>query len=622
MHIRRFQYCLQLILVVLTSSITTGSLRAQVPNPNIPTPSLPPRDAIPPEPPPPPFPQTPPVPPPPPEELLPSPPSPPPTPEREPEIPSNTITVTEFDFTNNTAFTSKELAEAITDKLTNKTLSIAELIGIASRVAQFYAEQGYGTSGATVFIPKETQQNGRGKVEIQVIEGELEQIQVFGPQQREPETEATALKRDSLRLSNYVRSRLALAASKPLNVERLQEALQLLQIDPIIERVTATLSAGSRPGKSVLQVEVAEAPSFNTQLSLDNGRSPSVGSFQRRSQLSQANLLGLGDRLSLSYNNTDGSNGLDLLYILPINAHNDTLRFTYSNTENDVIEPPFNDVDEDGSSPDIESASRYYELSLRQPVIQTIKQQTFQEVALGLTASLRESNSYLLDAPFPLSPGADEDGLTRTFALRFFQEWTRQSPRSVIAIRSEFSFGLDAFNSTINEPLAETGEDVPDSRFFAWQGQVQWLRLLNPPDPNTLLLVRANAQLADQALVIAEQFSLGGFGSVRGYRQDTLLTDNGIFASAEVQLPILRISSWQSVLQLIPFVDAGIGWNSSGTAALNPNTLASVGLGLKWIQGSDFSVRLDWGIPLVSVDSRDRTWQEKGLYFSVQWNPF
>jgi hemolysin activation/secretion protein len=131
--------------------------------------------------------------------------------------------------------------------------------------------------------------------------------------------------------------------------------------------------------------------------------------------------------------------------------------------------------------------------------------------------------------------------------------------------------------------------------------------------------VRANAQLADRALVPSEQFALGGEGSVQGYLQDFLLTDNGIKASAEVQLPGVRVFRGKAVIQVVPFVDWGMVWNSSGQANPSPNSLASVGLGLQWQQG-DFTARLDWGIPLVSVDSIDRTGQESGLYFSVQYN--
>jgi hemolysin activation/secretion protein len=84
---------------------------------------------------------------------------------------------------------------------------------------------------------------------------------------------------------------------------------------------------------------------------------------------------------------------------------------------------------------------------------------------------------------------------------------------------------------------------------------------------------------------------------------------------------VLRLSQSKGVLQVIPFVDFGLVWNNSGQ---NPdsNTLAAVGLGWRWSQGDRFTARLDCGIPLVSVDSPDRTWQENGLYFSVFYHPF
>ncbi|MCA1995178.1 MAG: ShlB/FhaC/HecB family hemolysin secretion/activation protein [Coleofasciculus sp. S288] len=591
---------------------------AQVVNPNIPTVPDSPRDETQPPPSPTPIPNPTPL-------DVPS-----PLPEGVPQTPRcrdtdpsgepgsipDTITVRKFEFiVDNPVFPERELENLVKDYL-DKPLSLAQLVSAASEIAKHYAEQDYSTTGAIVCIPKQTQQQGEGVVKIQIIEGELkeEDIQI-------------EVKSSRSRLNpNYVRSRLALVASKPLNTDDLQEALQLLQLDPLIETVTARLSAGPESGQSILKVQVEEADSFSSPLSISNGRSPSVGTFQRQVALTEANLLGIGDRLRVGYTNTDGSNGWDASYTLPLNPRDGTLSFAYSRSANDVIEPPFDDIDGDGSSPDIESASRSYELTLRQPIIREIRRgnsegarrSTFQELALGLTASLRESETSLLDIPFPLSPGANDEGFTRVFALRFFQEWTQQNEREVIALRSQFNFGLDAFNATINEPIAETNEAVPDSRFFSWQGQAQWLRVLAR---DTQLLVRANAQLADKALLSSEQFAVGGLGSVRGYRQDTLQTDNDIFASAEVQLPVLRVFRDRGVIQVVPFVDFGTAWNSSGNDNPDPNTLASVGLGLQWRQGDNFTARLDWGIPLISVDSRDRTWQENGFHFSLQYNP-
>ncbi|KAB8315993.1 ShlB/FhaC/HecB family hemolysin secretion/activation protein [Tolypothrix campylonemoides VB511288] len=514
-----------------------------------------------------------------------------PTPTPSEPIPGKlpeTIIVKRFEVIGSTVFSLEELAKVLAP-FTNKPISLTEVFQARTAITELYFKKGYITSGA--YIPPQTMESG--VVRIQVVEGTLEDIQVTGTRR---------LRR------NYIRSRLGRATEPPLNRERLLEALQLLQLNPLIQNLSAELTAGTRPGASILQLEIQEAKTFSSQIVLDNRRSPSVGSFRRRLQVNEANLLGFGDGLSLAYTNTDGSNAFDASYTFPLNPENGTLSFYYGTTSSEIIERPFNSLD-------IQSASRYYELIFRQPVIQT----PTQEFALGFIASRRESDisSLLFQPEFglppnELSPGADEEGRTRVSALRFFQEWTSRNSREVIAARSQFNIGLGALDATIND-------NPPDSRFFSWQGQAQWVRLLAP---DTVLLLRADIQMASRALLPLEQIGLGGLDSVRGYRQDFLLTDNGAFASAEVQVPIFRVPQINGVLQIIPFVDFGVGWNSSDRENPNPNTLASVGLGLRWSQGDRFTARLDWGIPLISVDSRERTWQENGLYFSIQYNPF
>ncbi|MEH2191248.1 MAG: ShlB/FhaC/HecB family hemolysin secretion/activation protein [Nostoc sp.] len=582
----------QLSLLILLSSISSSLLKAQaVDTTQLPTSNFvlsqklpPPQDVQPSIPSPLPSPELP-QPLPPPAELF-----PPSVPTPLPDEPlrgnfPQTIVVERFEVLGSTVFSPEELVKA-TAEFTKRPISLTEVYQARSKITDLYVRNGYITSGA--YIPPQTIKSG--VVKIQVIEGKLEDIKVTGTRRLNP---------------NYVRSRLAIATSQPLNRQRLLQALQLLQLNPLIQNVTAELSAGSRSGSSLLEVKVSEAKTFSSQIVLDNGRSPSVGSFRRRLQLNEANLLGLGDSLGVSYTNTDGSNSLDASYTLPLNPHNGTLTFNYGTTSSNVIEPSFKSLD-------IQSASRYYEVTFRQPVVQT----PTQEFALGLTASRRESDiSWILQPQFSpslLSPGADEQGRTKVSALRFFQEWTSRNSREVIALRSQFSLGIDILNPTINQ-------SAPDSRFFAWQGQAQWVRLLAP---ETLLLLHLNTQLASRTLLPLEQFGLGGQDSVRGYRQDYLLTDNGTFVSAEVQVPILRLPQIDSTLQVVPFVDFGVGWNSSDRENPNPNTLAAVGLGLRWSQGDRFTVRLDWGIPLISVDSNERTLQEKGLYFSLLYNPF
>ncbi len=502
---------------------------------------------------------------------------------------SQIFTVKQFEVIGSTVFSREKLTEVLAP-FTNKLITFAQLLEARSKITELYIQEGYVTSGA--YIPEQTFDNN-GVVQIQVIEGKLEDIQITGTKRLNP---------------NYIRSRIALGASTPLNQKRLLESLQLLQLNPLIQNVSAELSAGSRTGANLLAIKITEADSFNIQAVLDNGRSPSIGSFRRQLQTNEANLLGFGDSISLTYSNTDGSNTIDTSYSLPLNPRNGSLTFSYGTTSAGVIERPFNTLD-------IESASQYYELTFRQPLVQTLNQ----EFALGITAFRRESDissSLLEENEVPLSelsPGADEQGRTRVSALRFFQEWTSRNSQEVIAARSEFSLGIGAFNATINDT-------EPDSRFFAWRGQAQWVRLLAP---DTLLLIRGNVQLASTKLLASEQFGLGGINSVRGYRQDLLLTDNGALASVELRLPIARVPQWNGVLQVTTFGDVGTAWNNSSSRdENNTNTLASVGLGLRCLQGNNFTAGVEWGIPLVSVDTQSNTWQENGLYFFVQYNPF
>lgn len=231
---------------------------------------------------------------------------------------------------------------------------------------------------------------------------------------------------------------------------------------------------------------------------------------------------------------------------------------------------------------------------------------------MGVTFTRSQSQSTILGLPIPISAGANEEGQTRLSVLRFFQDYLRRGPQDVFSARSQFSFGLNLFDATINP-------EPPDAQFFAWRGQAQYAYQLAP---QTLFLVRGDVQVADRALPAVEQFSLGGQQSVRGYSQDFVITDNGALLSAEVRVPLWRSNDGQSVFQIVPFTDVGVGWNNSGFPDPMPNLIAGAGIGLNFELTERLSLRLDYGIPLVAVRTEDNTWQDNGIYFTVQFSPF
>ena len=109
-----------------------------------------------------------------------------------------------------------------------------------------------------------------------------------------------------------------------------------------------------------------------------------------------------------------------------------------------------------------------FEFGVRQPVYRT----PTTEVAVGLGGTRQESNTEVMGQNFALSPRADENGETRISALRFSQDYTKRTLQDVLALRSQFNIGLDVLDSSIND------DPEPDSRFFAWRGQGQYVRRL------------------------------------------------------------------------------------------------------------------------------------------------
>ena len=493
-----------------------------------------------------------------------------------------TVFVKKFAIVGSTVFTPEQLARVL-KPYTLRRLTFTELLAAQQAIDRLYIENGYITSGT--FLPPQKLEDGI--VTIEVIEGTVEAINIAGL--------------DRLN-SGYVRSRIERATKAPLNREELLEALQLLQLDPLIGSLNAELTAGSTIGSSILELTLQQADPFDLTLAYDNFRSPSVGTDRRQVSLTYRNLLGFGDRLSLGYLNTDGSNSLnDFNYTVPINASNGTLGFRLGYTDSQIIEEPFDQFD-------IESENTNYEFTYRQPLLR----EPTKELAVGLSFSRNDSSTTAAGEPFQLSRGAEIDGETHISALRFFQEYTTRNASQVLALRSQFSLGVNLFDATIND------DEIPDSNFLAWRGQAQYLRLLS--DDFTLLL-RSDFQASNRPLVPVEQFSLGGALSVRGYRQDILLGDNGLFSSAEVRATVARIPNWNTSIQLTPFLDFGKVWNSDDLT-FDTNTLVSTGIGLR-IQTSDyFTARIDYGIPLVDLDSEGDSLQEEGVYFSVEVKPF
>ena len=134
--------------------------------------------------------------------------------------------VKEFKLEGNTVLKEAEV-EAVFKEYRDRPLTFAALLELETKLTKLYTANGYINSG--VVIP--AQNVNQGIVTLQAIEGRIETINV---------------QVDGRLKESYIRSRLARGAKSPLNIEELQEALQLLQLNPLVESLNAELSLDVR----------------------------------------------------------------------------------------------------------------------------------------------------------------------------------------------------------------------------------------------------------------------------------------------------------------------------------------------------------------------------------------
>lgn len=490
------------------------------------------------------------------------------------------VFVRSFRIKGNTVFAPEELQEVVAP-FVGRVVTTAELQELRRKLTLLYVEDGYITSGA--IIPD--QEVTDGTITFEVVEGKLSRIDISG----KPRLKA-----------DYIRDRIALGDDTPLNMRDLQERLQLLQQDPLIERVNAQLAPGDKSGESVLSVAVEEGRPYQLTLSVNNHRNPSVGSIQGEVSATYRNLTGRGDALNVGYQKTEGLDEWSVASSVPLSASGTTLRVGYRKGDSDVVEEPFNEID-------VESKFEETVLSLSHPFIKRINR-TFNTT---LSLEKRRSKTFLLGRPFSFSPGVD-NGKSKVTVIRLIGDWLERRENQVFAIRSTFSKGIKALDATSNS-------GSPDGQFFAWLGQFQYARRFGRNNNEAIL--RTDVQLAADPLLPLEKFGVGGALSVRGYRENELVRDNGLVSSLEIRFPILRNVPEIGNLQVAAFADYGRSWNTDGDTP-SPKSISSAGLGLRLNPIRGLHAELYGAIPFRNIDRDEHDLQDSGIHFQVSYRLF
>lgn len=485
-------------------------------------------------------------------------------------------------FVGNTLFTDDQLL-LIAKPFLGKLVSTSSLEDLRLAISSFYAAHGYVNSGARLPDQKITD----GLVRFQIIEGRLTDIRIKGEGWLWP---------------GYISGRLYQDENGVLNTLKLQENFQLLLNDPLIERLNGALKPGKHLGEALLDLEVTRAKPYFLSVSFDNYHPPSSGSYEGVVDGRLHNLTRLGDELILHGEKTEGAWDISGEFAVPVTKWNTRLFVRYEESDSSVVEESLEVID-------IESDYRSYEVGIDHPFFRTLSR----EFKAGLSFSSRQSKTWLLGENFPFAPGVESDGRAKTSVIRLTNEYSNRTVNEVLALRSTFGFGISLFDSTIHKEEA-------DSRFVAWIGQGRYGYKLD--EISSTLLLRADLQLSSDSLLPMERFAVGGAYSVRGYRENELVRDNGCVTSVELRYSLYGDleKKDQVFIQLAPFLDGGTAWNHDQSSGVKFLASGGVGLILDW-KGLHAECFLAYAF-VEPVEKVDYDLQDSGVHFRLSWNVF
>jgi hemolysin activation/secretion protein len=289
---------------------------------------------------------------------------------------------------------------------------------------------------------------------------------------------------------------------------------------------------------------------------------------------------------------------------MPLNAWGTQLTVQRDIGSSAVTEEPLNVLN-------IKSQLDSTEVGLNQTVVDTLRQR----LSYGVAWSQRTNRTWMLGEPFSFSSGIADGVLTQT-TRKAWQDLTYRTDNSALVAR------ITRHEVQTNLTHAAAGVDPnlqPPAQYGYWVTQLNMRHRLT--DAGTQLQARATLQNATTHLTSLDGLAIGGASTVRGYRENQLLRDQGTIVNLELDMPMVSKKGSEGIqLNLIPFID----WGQGNNVGESPTVLSSAGLALR-AEWRGVSVNLALAKRLAypaSVDALSGNLQDKSIHFQLAYNAF
>lgn len=497
------------------------------------------------------------------------------------QVSTKRILVKRIEIEGNTLIDSSKF-RPIVAPAEGKELTLEELRNVADLVTTVYRDEGYLLANA--FVPSQSVNDG--VVYIKVVEGRVGDVTVTGNKSYS---------------SRFIERHLDKIKEDPSLIdESLERALLLLNDYPALG-VKASLKAGKEPGTTDIIAVVNDRFPIGGSLGYDNFGESATSRNRLVAALDVGNLITSGDLVMLR-----GVMGLDKIdleklsygrieYMVPVGGSGTHIGAYGANS--------MFEAGDDVAVLALEGDAQVYGLYVEHPIIK----KRDRSLSLKLSGEYVDVNQDLLGAEY------SEDKIRKLVATGAYTSTDRFLGRNFLGFG--YARGLGGFlNGSLGDEEPGTSREDADNQFNKFI--LDALRIQKLPGYNQLTLKGA-AQYSWDRLFIAEQFLIGGYGTVRGFQPAALAGDSGYNISLELTSSPLfpektlfgqRIGD---TFKVALFLDHGWVRNNraqTGAGEIRSEGLVGVGAGFRLYLGRYFFFKLDWATPVVGDVPVDHSW--------------
>jgi hemolysin activation/secretion protein len=484
---------------------------------------------------------------------------------------AETFDIWEFRVEGNTTLNPQVIEKTVYPFLGPKR-GLEDVEQARAALEQVYRESGY--SAALVDVPE--QDVNEGVVIIKVGEGKVDRLKVTGSRY--------------FSLGAIKDKVPALAEGKPLHLPTAQEQLAELAGENADRSVTPIMRAGRTPGTVEVDLNVKDELPLHGSLEMNGRNSANTTRSRLAASLRYDNLWQSQHSASLQYQvSPEDYNNLEVwagTYVMPLDFIGAKLAFYgvgLSSTSNIATLGALNVV----------GVGEIYGLRLVKPLpggkgYNHSLTLGWDYKDFGQTVSLLGtdvSNTPIQYSPFSLS----------------YNGGLNYSDGSLSSFNLEANFNIRGLG---NDRLQfENKRAGARADYLYLQGDFKHRQVL-PFD--MALQARFSGQVSDSPLISNEQFSAGGWQTVRGYHETERLGDDGVNGSLELYSPELKEYTFEGMnhLRILAFSDAAKLWVQRALPGTpHVYNLLSAGMGLRMQMFKHVLGEFDWAYPLVATNT-------------------